>query len=265
MAVIAVAAGPAVAQETIRPGQTVRGELTASDPLSSDGKRYDCFQVQTQRGQTLQVDLLSSAFDSFVSVGTGGCGSMTVTANDDDSGDGLNARVTLEGTGNVVTIRANSIIPGQTGSYQLTVSQPGQAMTTSNGYEGVDTGTLGTARPTTLPRVTSESGTGLAQCLGAYGAIVEMNRAGTSVRDYGNVASIDYLERFRTLAGRLRPNDPVANAVELFAMTFKSSALAGAIGLDPNGQPNGGRPLAEYLTALGNCDREWSFTPVTAY
>ncbi len=42
-------------------------------------------------------------------------------------------------------------------------------------------------------------------------------------------------------------------------------SLNGMAGQDPTGQANQGRPLAEYLTLLGACDRANNQTPVTRY
>lgn len=245
-------------------GQTVRGDLSTSDPTLSDGSHFDCFQVQTRRGQSLQIDQISNAFDSYLSIGSGGCAALTTVANDDDGGDGLNSRLRFEGDGSVLSIRVNSVEGGETGAYQLTVSDAGRQMTGDNAYEGVDLTTIGAARTTTLPRVTSEWDVELPTCAAAYGAWLEMFIEGTAPREYGNTASIDYTRRYEAVHSRLRTDEDRA-IVGIYKMNFKSMALVGAIGVAPNGQPNGGRPLAEYLVALGNCDREHGFTPVTTY
>ena len=86
IAVLAAVAGPAAAQNSIQPGQMVRGELTASDPKLDDGSHYDCFSVQTRRGQSLQIDQTSDAFDSYLTVGAGSCANPTNPASDDDGG-----------------------------------------------------------------------------------------------------------------------------------------------------------------------------------
>lgn len=245
-------------------GQTARGELSTSDPTLSDGSHFDCFQVQTRRGQSLQIDQLSNAFDSYLSIGSGSCGALTSPANDDDGGDGLNSRLRFEGDGSVLFIRVNSVAGGETGGYQLTVSDAGREMTGDNAYSGVDLSTIGAARTTTLPRVTSEWDTEASTCAAAYGAWREMMIEGTAPREYGNAGSIDYSHRYEEVYGKLRTDEDRA-MVGLYQMNFTSMALVGAIGIAPSGQPNGGRPLAEYLTALGNCDREHRFTPVTTY
>jgi len=245
-------------------GQTVRGELSGSDPALSDGSHFDCFQVQTRRGQSLQIDQISNAFDSFMSIGSGSCAALTNATGDDDGGDGLNSRLVFEGDGSLLTILVNSIERGETGGYQLTVSEAGREMTGDNAFEGVDLTTIGAARTTTLPRVTSEWDVELPTCAAAYGAWLEMFIEGAAPREYGNTASIDYPRRYEAVHAQLRTDEDRA-IVGIYKMNFKSMALVGAIGVAPNGQPNGGRPLAEYLTALGNCDREHGFSPVTTY
>jgi len=123
IAVMTVVATPAIAQESIRPGQTVRGELTTSDPRLDDGSHYDCFSVQTRRGQSLQIDQTSEAFDSYLTVGTGSCANPTDPASDDDGGGGLNSRLVRAGDGGLLAIRVNSLEGGATGAYQLRVME----------------------------------------------------------------------------------------------------------------------------------------------
>mgnify|MGYP003641370592 CR=1 FL=1 len=137
IALIAVVAGPAAAQTSIRPGQTLRGELSTSDPMLDDGSHYDCFTVQTRQGQRLQIDQTSDAFDSYMAIGSGTCTRLTNSANDDDGGDGLNARLVRMGDGGVLNIRVNSLEGGKTGPYQLGImevsdgaSSPAQGVTT---------------------------------------------------------------------------------------------------------------------------------------
>ncbi|MBU1347924.1 MAG: hypothetical protein KKA16_13375 [Alphaproteobacteria bacterium] len=240
-------------------GQTARGSLTASDPTLSDGSHYECFQIQTRPGQTLQIEQASTDFDSYLSIGGGRCDAMSDVVSDDDGGDGLNSRLTFEGDGSLLTVRANSVGRGETGQYQLTVSETGGA------YSTVDMSTLGASRPTTLPRVTSEWDLQPDTCVAAYAAMTTMRDENTSPAEHGNVAAINYGSRIGTLIPLTDQTDAGMDAMGFLLMNFKSMALVGAIGVAPNGEPNGGRPLAEYLTALGNCDRQYGFTPVTAY
>lgn len=264
--------GSAAGQTTtsLSVGQTARGDLSASDPTLTDGSHYDCFQVQTRRGQTLQIDQSSSDFDSFLSIGSGSCGALNAVASDDDSGGGLNSRLIFEGDGSVLTIRANSVSRGETGRYELKVSEA-SARSSPEPFANVTLETLRASRPTSLPRVDSDWGTEPATCLAAYMAMVDMVSESVAPTGFGNASSINYEPRVATLRPRVPPPESAFdisnpyNSLDLYMGNFKSMALVGAIGIAPNGQPNGGRPLAEYLTVLGECDREYGFSPVTAY
>jgi hypothetical protein len=123
VALIAVVACPATAQTALRPGQTVQGELTASDPTLGDGSYFDCFTIQTRPGQTLQIDQVSDEFDSYLAAGSGSCASMTNAISDDDGGGGLNSRLAFEGDGSRLFIRVNSLSANVTGPYTLRISE----------------------------------------------------------------------------------------------------------------------------------------------
>lgn len=264
-------AGPAPAVTRLNVGQTVSGTLSASDPTLSDNSHYDCFSVQTRAGQRLQIDQTSSAFDSYLSVGTGGCESLSGAQRDDDSGGDLNARIVYEGDGSVLYIQANSVSAGETGAYQLRVSSAPAGGAPSGGsgsrqlYDNVDPRSLAASRPTSLPAVTSDWDTDAMTCFSVYGAMVEMISENVAPREWGNVGQIDYAARQNRLRSRVDFNSREAVMIDFNTMNFKSMAMVGAIGVAPNGQPNQGRPLAEYLTALANCDRAHNLTPVTRY
>lgn len=260
-------------------GQTANGTLTSSDMTLPDSSHYDCFSVQTRAGQRLQIDQSSSVFDSYLSVGTGSCEQLTATARDDDGGGGLNARIVHDGDGGVLFIQANSVSAGQTGAYQLRISQAqGQAPSpsrtpsgnaaggsASTAYNSVDLSTIGASRPTSLPVVTSDWDTEPMTCFTAYSAMVEMTAQNVAPREWGNVAQIDYTARQNRLRSRVDFNSPEAAMIDLMTANFKSMAMVGAIGVAPNGEPNQGLPLARYLTALANCDRAHNLTPLTRY
>ena len=109
------ATGTCVTQ-TIACNQTVTGNLTSSDCLLDDGTNIDFWSFQGQSGQTVTIDLSSTAFDSFLFLLDP---VPTVRAADDDSGPGLDSRIVfplnLTGTW---TIGANSFVP-DSGSYSL--------------------------------------------------------------------------------------------------------------------------------------------------
>lgn len=119
-------AGAASAQTRIQPGQTLNGELTNRDPVwAADNTRMDCYTIQTTRGQSYQVDMRSTAFDSFVVVGTGSNCTTAHSAYDDDSGGNLNARVTFTGDGQPWYIRANAVGEASRGAYTVAVTASG--------------------------------------------------------------------------------------------------------------------------------------------
>lgn len=120
-------AGTASAQTTIRPGQTISGELTSRDARwDEDNTPMDCYVLQTQAGQSYVIDYRSDAFDAFLAIGRGqNCQGGNHTAFDDDSGGGLHSRLTLAGDGQVWFVRANAIAVGSAGAYSLAVSGGG--------------------------------------------------------------------------------------------------------------------------------------------
>ncbi len=122
MLALVAGSGPATAQTSIRPGQTVQGELALANPGLPDDSHYDCFVLQTQRGQELRIDQASTAFDSYLQLGRGGCEAFVFVRGDDDSGGGLNSRLILAGDGSAWTIRVNSLEGNATGPYSLSVS-----------------------------------------------------------------------------------------------------------------------------------------------
>lgn len=132
-----VAAAPAMAQSTIRPGETVRGSLSASDWSLDDGSFYDCFNLQAQAGQRISVTLRSGDFDAYLAVMEGAnCASDEAAETDDDGAGGTDSlvRITL-GEGRY-SIRANSLSEGETGSYALTVESLAAARAPETIYLG---------------------------------------------------------------------------------------------------------------------------------
>jgi len=125
---LAVTALPSRAQQQIPIGSSVTGTLTASDPTLGDGSHYKLFTFYGTAGQTVQIDLMSSDFDSYLYLRDQ---NGTEITHDDDSGGGLNARIirTLSYTG-TYQIVANTLRQGMYGAFTLrlqsvaAVSQP---------------------------------------------------------------------------------------------------------------------------------------------
>jgi len=151
----AIGASPARAQQQIPVGSSVTGQLSASDPVLSDGSHYKLFTFVGTAGQTVQIDLMSNDFDSYLYLrGVDG----TDIAHDDDSGGGLNARIvqTLPATG-MYTIVADTYRSGQFGAFTLQLQQAqasaGNAFATS---QQLPMGSSATGQLTSSDRVLSD-------------------------------------------------------------------------------------------------------------
>ena len=112
-------------------GTTVQGELTAGDPTLSDGSHYKMFTFMGTAGETVQIDLMSTAFDAYLYLRNS---SGQNVATDDDSGGNLNARIirTLPYTG-MYQILANTLRAGMYGPFTLEIqnAQTGGPVVTS--------------------------------------------------------------------------------------------------------------------------------------
>jgi hypothetical protein len=118
-------AHPAAAQDTLRPGESVTGELAASDRVL-DGSRYDVWQFRGQANHRYRVTLRSDQFDAVLVVGveTGmGCVDCTL---DDDGGGGTNASLQYTGAEDrTYEIRAKSYDGEALGTYVLVLEDEG--------------------------------------------------------------------------------------------------------------------------------------------
>lgn len=124
------AAGVASAQTRIQPGQTVRGQLAASDPRMGDQSAYDCYSLATNAGQTYTVTQRSSAFDTYMAVTpSNDCTATPRTneSNDDGPNMGTDSQIVFQGTGQPWIIRANSLSGNEFGAYTIEVAVSGSA------------------------------------------------------------------------------------------------------------------------------------------
>src|SRR5256712_39002 len=105
----------------IQVGQTVKGQLTAGDPLlRADSSYYQRWVLPLEAGRTVTVDLASDDFDSYLLV-TRGRGQKLV--ENDDGGGGCNARVVYAATDDhPVRLVVNSAGKLQTGHFTLRVA-----------------------------------------------------------------------------------------------------------------------------------------------
>ena len=102
---------------TIAMNTEVSSSLSRGDARLQDGSVYQAWNFYGTQGQMVTIDVMSSAFDPFcILQGPQG----NEIARDDDSGDGLNARVTvaLPVTGNYRII-ANTYRQNQFGAYRV--------------------------------------------------------------------------------------------------------------------------------------------------
>ncbi len=120
---VLVGAEPAAAQSLIQPGQRIDGVLTAKDQRMDDGSFYRCYQLQTRANTAYTVTLASSAFDAFMAAGPGTDCDQTTDFNDDGPDMGTDSQIRFVGDGGPWIIRANTLGEGQTGRFQLSVSE----------------------------------------------------------------------------------------------------------------------------------------------
>lgn len=117
------AGAPARAQVQIQMGQSLSGQLTASDPTLADGSRYDAYVFFAQAGQSVQITVTSSDFDAFVMLFDQNNNEL---GRDDDGGGGLNARLSrvVSATGSYRII-VNSYRSGAFGNYTVSLTGSG--------------------------------------------------------------------------------------------------------------------------------------------
>lgn len=122
----APAAAPAAAQETIRPGQRVTGELSMADPALEDGTHYDVWRFAAEPNHRYVVTMRSEAFDAFLVVGPDIHPGCDACSTDDDGAGGTDASVEYTGAeGGTYQIRAFSYDRDATGGYELLLEDQG--------------------------------------------------------------------------------------------------------------------------------------------
>ncbi|HEX8358549.1 MAG TPA: PPC domain-containing protein [Longimicrobium sp.] len=134
---------PLNAQTPIRAGQTVRGELTATDPKADDDSHYDVYLYRGRRGENVTFTLRSTAFDAFLTLGRMSGGQFTQMESDDDGAGGTDARlvVTLPEDGEYA-VRANTLSAGETGAYTLAATAGGAPASTPTAAIAAPTGAI---------------------------------------------------------------------------------------------------------------------------
>ena len=126
-ALLAGAAVPAAAQDAIRPGQTVQGELSSGDAVLGDDTFYDVWRFRGEEGHVYAVMLRSDDFDAYLAVGSTAEDDCADCEEDDDGGGGTDARAEFRApSSGTYVIRANSLSAGETGRYTLELQDLGE-------------------------------------------------------------------------------------------------------------------------------------------
>lgn len=103
------------------------GSLQSGDQMLSDNTYADFHEYAGEPGDLVRVSMQSSDFDAFVMVlAQDSDGNISIIADDDDSGDGLNAETLVEIPDDAsILIAANSSAAGETGTYRLNIESEG--------------------------------------------------------------------------------------------------------------------------------------------
>lgn len=126
-AALAVIATPVLAQEGLRFGQTVRGDLSEGDAQApSGGSREDAYTVSTREGQRIEITLRSRDFDAVLDVAAAADPAAVLWSDDDslagEEGVG-DARVRFTSPGGDLIVRVRAFEADSTGAYALTLTE----------------------------------------------------------------------------------------------------------------------------------------------
>ena len=120
-------------------GQSHTDSLATGDVRMADGSYLDCYTLRPPQGRAVQIDMQSAQLDPLIIIHGGECGESgsAEIVRDDDSGDGLNARVVRVFSEPVVGIYTTSAPAGQTGAYTISVSLAPQQSSSGNSRNSV--------------------------------------------------------------------------------------------------------------------------------
>lgn len=118
MASFGVLTAAPVAAQSIAVGQTIRSELSASDPQWTDGTHFDCWVFDAPAG-AYTVDLMSEDFDANLGVGKGSDCTADLAASNDDANLGTDSHLEFATDGGPWFIFASTYAAGEVGDYQL--------------------------------------------------------------------------------------------------------------------------------------------------
>ena len=101
---------------------TIFGTIDPTDPQNPDGSRYELFQIPTDTGLDVRIDMTSTEIDSYLvlydSLG------VLIEENDDVSNLSLNARIEPALEPGCYILMATTKDPGDFGEYVLWLSEP---------------------------------------------------------------------------------------------------------------------------------------------
>jgi hypothetical protein len=131
LGVAAALAAPARAQIPIAVGQSIPGHISSTDGVWGDGANYDLYLFYGTAGQSIQIDMISTDFDTYLILQDQNGMEL---ARDDDGGDVyLSARITRSlGYTGMYRIVAKAYTSGRYGPYTLQLTGSGMTGVAAN-------------------------------------------------------------------------------------------------------------------------------------
>ena len=115
------------AQEALVPGRIAQGSISAMDPATTEGQRYDDWRVPLKARHRYRVVMRSRAFDAFVLVGRGAGSAFVMAASDDDgAGDTDASAMFVPGADGDYVVRARGLSGDAQGAYTVAVTDEGE-------------------------------------------------------------------------------------------------------------------------------------------
>lgn len=121
------------ATATLGVGQSHNGALSSSDAAIEAGNYVQCFNLNLQPNQEVVVTLRSNDFDTTIFAGTGQCGSVNLTMENDDFETGsTDSQLRFVPTQSNYVVAVSSYGAGETGNFTLSVTAGGKTTETQN-------------------------------------------------------------------------------------------------------------------------------------
>lgn len=105
-------------------GETLQGDLTATDGVNADGDVVDVYRLTGRAGQRARIDVASAAFDAYVELRAESDPSQVLAEDDDGAGEGTDARLTftLPADGDY-RVEVRAFAPGGFGAYSVSLTE----------------------------------------------------------------------------------------------------------------------------------------------